>query len=916
MNTSTLEVRSPASVAPHLVQFYETDEFLAGAVTDFLCAGAGGDEPMLLVVSEAHRSLLVERLARTGVDVAKATADGRLTVLDARDTLALFMRDGRPDAALFEQHVGGEIAALLRLGPSRRVRAFGEMVDVLWREDQADAAIRLEELWNELQQKHAFSLFCAYLMGNFPESGDRHEVARLHSHVLPAEAQHGEHAHSLSAELLQRQEVERALRNALRQQRLAETALRSSEQQLKEVTDALPVLVSYVDRDYRYRFANQTHQKWFGREPAALLGRPVSDQLDEATWAQVRPRLDEAFSGTTVKFETPARYADGHRRHVEVTYTPHRAETPEVVGVIALVRDVTEEVRLREASAAAARKNERVLKITGAIADAVTAEQVFEAVVDQVGEAIGASSAALWLLGEDGRTARLVRAKGYSAVGLKAFDGAAIDGPVRFPGLDALRDGKALWFPTIEKLVEAYPNLAGAVTPGKQYQVACIPLVVQGQTVGALGFSFDSAPMFDEDERPFIMLVARYSSQALERLKLLAAEKRNRAQAELLFGLAQAVIRSEKVDEIFPATLEAIDRALGAKRSAILVYDDAGVMRFRAWRGLSDGYRQAVEGHSPWPRDAQDPQIVWVADAAKDPSLSAYRELLERERIGALGFIPLVASGRLLGKFMVYYDQPRTLAAHEVELARAIANHIAAATARLAAIGELQQAVHFNEMFTGILGHDLRNPLAAIMTGAQLLIKRTDDEKHLKPLARIMSSGGRMARMIDQLLDFTRVRVGQGIPLRPKRLDVKPLAELAIEELEGPERQLSVVLESQGDTVGLWDGDRLAQVFSNLIGNALQHGTPGGRVTVSLDGTSAEVVRATVHNPGAVDATQLPRLFEPMMGSDRRGEKSHGLGLGLFISRQIVRAHGGAISVDSNEASGTTFLMSLPRAPR
>ena len=411
------------------------------------------------------------------------------------------------------------------------------------------------------------------------------------------------------------------------------------------------------------------------------------------------------------------------------------------------------------------------------------------------------------------------------------------------------------------------------------------------------------------------MLVARYGGQALERLRLLEAEKRSRAHAELLFRLAQSVLQSSQIEHMFSATLDAISVAVGAQRAAILTYDANGVMRFRAHRGLSDEYRKAVEGHSPWPRDAQSPQVVWVEDALQDPAMASYRALFAAEGIGALGFIPLVAGGRLLGKFMVYYERPHRLRPDELELASSIAHHIAAATERFEAVAALQQTVRFNEMFTAMLGHDLRNPLGAIMTAAQLLAKRNDNQKLVKPLERIENSGRRMARMIDQLLDFTRVRVGAGIPLMRERIDLKPVIELVVEQLDAKVPEVKLHLQVTGDTQGAFDGDRLAQVFSNLVGNAIEHGQRPGQVTVQLDGTAEGILRLTVHNAGSVPRDQLLKLFEPMSGTDRRGERSHGLGLGLFISQQIALAHRGGIAVSSADLTGTTFEVTLPRAP-
>lgn len=235
--------------------------------------------------------------------------------------------------------------------------------------------------------------------------------------------------------------------------------------------------------------------------------------------------------------------------------------------------------------------------------------------------------------------------------------------------------------------------------------------------------------------------------------------------------------------------------------------------------------------------------------------------------------------------------------------------------AREASIEELRRNAKFNEMFTGILGHDLRTPLAAMMMTAELARKRCADEKTAKPMGQILESGRRMARMIDQLLDFTRVRMGSGIPIEPKTADVGTVARHAVEELERAYPNCRIESTVQGDVRGRWDPDRLAQVFSNLISNALQHGADG-IVGVRVDGSGPSDVSIEVHNAGAIPPELLAKVFEPLTGGGMRRDRSRGLGLGLFISREIVRAHEGSIEVASDGEKGTTFTIRLPRETR
>jgi signal transduction histidine kinase len=216
-------------------------------------------------------------------------------------------------------------------------------------------------------------------------------------------------------------------------------------------------------------------------------------------------------------------------------------------------------------------------------------------------------------------------------------------------------------------------------------------------------------------------------------------------------------------------------------------------------------------------------------------------------------------------------------------------------------------------MFVGILGHDLRNPLGAILTAAQLMLRRNPDDKTVRPLTRILSSGERMTRMIEQLLDFTRARIGGGIPLARRDVDLQPLIEQIVDEEELAATGWAFDVSLDGDQKGSWDPDRLAQVFSNLISNAVRHGSPSAPLRLAVDGRHAAFVDVTVHNDGTIPAPVLPGLFDPFQGTRSMRGGSEGLGLGLFISAQIIKAHGGEIRVDSSPDAGTTFSIRLPR---
>jgi signal transduction histidine kinase len=212
-----------------------------------------------------------------------------------------------------------------------------------------------------------------------------------------------------------------------------------------------------------------------------------------------------------------------------------------------------------------------------------------------------------------------------------------------------------------------------------------------------------------------------------------------------------------------------------------------------------------------------------------------------------------------------------------------------------------------------MVGHDLRNPLSAITMSA-VALERKGGDALAKPVQRIVSSARRMERLISQLLDFAQARYGNGIPVRPRPADLAQVARAAVDELEAGHPGRRIAVEAEGDTAGEWDPDLLAEVVSNLVGNAVQHGA-GQPVTVRLRGAGAEVI-AEVHNGGRPIAPELvPHLFDPFRrGRGADASRAGGIGLGLFITREIVRAHRGAIEVRSDAAAGTTVSVRLPRA--
>lgn len=652
----------PRPAAEHLVQFYEDDEKLSADVGRFLADGLEAADAVVAITTAAHRAAFEERLADLGVDVSGAARTGRVTFLDAHETLSALMRDGSPDRGLFEAVVGGLVAAKAGgLAAPARVRAYGEMIDVLWRAGQRAAAIHLEELWNDLQARHPSTLLCAHAIASFykqpaelqtASSAPPHVVGGNGAAAEPPVPSHD--ARRLEQEISRRMEMENGLRAALRELRAKEEQLRQNEEQLRDfvengtlglhrvgpdgtilwanraelellgfeeheyvgrniadfhadapvisdilarltrgeslhdhearlhardgsikhvlissnvyardgrfihtrcftrditerrraeeelreshrqlqlITDALPVLVAFIDAEQKYQFASAGYERWFGHPRSEVVGRHIRDVLGVDAYRAVEPHVARALSGERVTFDAEVAYRDGGPRWIEATYIPRRDAAERVVGYVGLISDVTERKSFERFRAAAAARAERLLKITEALAGGIFAEEVFEALVDRVSDAIGASSSGLWLVDDEGRVARLVRFRGYSEAARRRLQSLPLDLSPSLPVIDCIRASEPVWIPSQAAMFDRYPHVQAVATPGRSYRVACLPLVANRGVLGALSLTIEEAREGSPEEREFLLLVASYASQAIVRLRLLDAERTSRADA-------------------------------------------------------------------------------------------------------------------------------------------------------------------------------------------------------------------------------------------------------------------------------------------------------------------------------------------------------------------------------------------------
>jgi signal transduction histidine kinase len=298
-----LEDPAPRS---HAVQFYESEPFLFETVAQFLGAGLRNGDRIVVIATPPHRAGFADRLVHH--DISRALAEGQLLFLDARQTLAKFMLGDMPDPDLFRGTIRRVLHGLRSGRPQARIRAYGEMVDLLWRDGNSRAAIRLEELWNDLAQEQEFSLLCAYVMGNFYKEGDTArfmEVCGSHSHVIPTEsfAQVSD-AHARLREISLLQQRARALETEIAHRKQLEEALRDALRECGRIEEELRTCVRREQEGRARAETNDAYKEMFLGILGHDLRNPLNTVLTTAQLMKLRgevppaaaPRLDRIVS--------------------------------------------------------------------------------------------------------------------------------------------------------------------------------------------------------------------------------------------------------------------------------------------------------------------------------------------------------------------------------------------------------------------------------------------------------------------------------------------------------------------------------------------------------------------------------------------------------------------------------------------
>jgi PAS domain S-box-containing protein len=397
--------------------------------------------------------------------------------------------------------------------------------------------------------------------------------------------------------------------------------------------------------------------------------------------------------------------------------------------------------------------------------------------------------------------------------------------------------------------------------------------------------------------------------------------RRQEQRQQKLYGLVQAVNQARDMSDIYQTALDTMAGCLSANRASILILDPDGVTRFKAWIGLSEEYRRAVEGHSPWKADQLDPEPVCITDVSEIEG--ELREVLQREGIHALSFIPITFKGKLLGKFMIDYQEPHRFTEDELRLSVTVAGQVGMAIQRQRTEEERENLVRertskLQEMIGELqhvscsITHDIRAPLRAMGTFAGLIFAELSSherasEELLDSCRRIITSAGRLDQLIQDALNYTKA-VLQDRPLHP--VDLARLVPGIIESYPNLQSDKADISIEDCLPVVLGEESLLTQCFSNLLGNAVKFVAPGVRPMVKINASEHNgTTRIIVSDNGIGISWESQRRLFGMF--ERLTSANEGTGIGLAIVRKVVERMGGKVGVESEPGKGSRFWIEL-----
>jgi two-component system, OmpR family, sensor histidine kinase VicK len=797
--------------ADHVVQFYVADGFLIDRLAAFIGEGLASNEVAIAVATPAHLAALESRLRDDGLRDRLESEHGLYIQLDAVDTLARFMVGGAPDAERFDAVIGGLIRSA---GQTRSVRVFGEMVAILWAEGESAQALALEQLWNELQQREQFTLFCAYptaAIATADHGYHRQDICALHGKTMLEESQIALATadERLRAIALLKDKTD-LLESEIAARTRAEMASRANEERFRSIFDSSAMGVAILDPCSRFVETNRAFSNMTGF---------AGDELKELDWlalvhpsdrASVQASLADLLEGRVPSFILEKRYIqkDGRVIWVRDSVSAVRDAHGQVEQIIATCEDVTEH-----------RESQHLRAQLSAIV-----ESAQDAIIGKTLDGIITN----WNAGAE----RLYGYKADEMIGRSIARIMPEDRPDELPSiLERLRQGEHIqrYETTRRRKDGSLVAVAVSVSPIRD---------AQGQTVGASAIADDiSERKQAEETRARLAAIVDSAEMAIIGKRLDGTITNWNRAAEDLYGYSA-------------------DEAIGRHISLIVPTDELDQLADIMSR-LARGER--IE-HLETRRQRKDGKIVEVS-----VSISPIRG----------------GDGEMIGASAIARD-----------------------------ISERRAAERMQRDFLAMVSHELRNPLAAVKALTQLMQRRGVFNE--RAAEGIVAQANHLDRLVGDLLDVARLDVGR-LELDLDELDLVELAARNVEQVQAQAETRTVKLEAPGRAlIGSFDRDRIDQIFQNLLLNAIKY-APTGDIVITVDALNGSQARVCVADtgPGINPEDQL-RLFERFYRAETTAGGAKGFGIGLYVVRMLVEAHGGRIWVESRPGEGSRFIFTLP----
>lgn len=574
-----------------------------------------------------------------------------------------------------------------------------------------------------------------------------------------------------------------------------------------------------------------------------------------------------------------------------------------------------ERVRLFAAERRARDHTTRLQQLSSALAAMVSSTDVARTVVEEAMTTLNASVGALYAQVSDEAMLDCLSAKD-SPFALRYPRLALTE---RFPAVEVARTGVPRYIESLEDLEREYPELAaGLRAVGEEtYSIAVVPVGFVGRPA-FLALSFRDGRPLAADERPLLEAIARHASMALQRASLFDNEARSNERNALLAEASATLASTLDYDTTLRNVVRLVVPRL-ADFAFFDVRDGEAVVRTPLAR---DPGKQVILDASRWVRSAREdvnlcalssgapalhPRIdeAFLADMASSPEHLA---VLRRLELCAMITVPLHSRGQLIAALTLCMGESgRGYSRVDLETAQDVATRAAMALENATLFRELQRAVRVRDEFLSVASHELNTPLAAL----SLSVQRAKRELASPALDRAMRQVGRLARLVEQLLDVSRLQSGR-LVLEPVETDLIEIVRECVARLEEQRAETgsTIVVEAPESLVGSWDPLRLEQVVTNLVSNALKYGA-GSAVTVAVTEDGERVVLVVRDRGIGIAPLDIERIFgrfERAVSIKQYG----GFGLGLWITREIVEASGGRISVESAPGD-TRFTVSIPR---